>query len=375
MPSPAAVIGGSAHIYVPDDDEQIDLGWTHIRVYWASSESASASLETTIALVSGQKDYTYNKTDALATDHFEWCLYDGADEGPRSERVPIGPPRVTREDIRQGVGQRLRLMRLGTVLASPTPTTTAFASTNLIDADASEYLYANWFVRFASGNVDGEVRRVRNKANSGYAPTTGVITANAFSQAPSSGDVFELWRPRGSEDSSQMVDEAMTRAAHRVWWEETFYLTIDANVSEYYLPAIVDERGVRLAEFSSDTYPTRPGWEPVPRIYYTREGGNRLASVYAHGMWDSYLDSGRVCRLVYARHGDAMDNDADYWSVPLQWAIAETGLEFLEMIATPGAGLEEYVDADRARKVLAREAEFYRKTHMPEARIQVELPR
>ena len=376
MSSPVAVIGGVANVFVPDVDDVLGLGYTGIRIYWATSETATASLATTLALVSGTLDYSYNKTDALATDWFEWCLYGAVPgEGPRSERVPIGPPQTTRLLVRQGVGRRLRIMDGPYAIATPTDADTCVI-TEMIDPDASAWRFANRFARCSAGTASGQTRRVRNVANSGYVPATGTLNVNrATSPAWVAGDSLEIWRPKADEDPSVLIDEAMNRAASALWWEETFYLTADAEISEYYMPATMLPGSIIRVEWATDTYPTRPGWEEVSFWDLTVEGGMPLLHLRRSTVWNSYLAAGDVVRVRFARHGDAMDSDSDYWGVPLPWAVAETALAFLDAIATPSGAQEQIVDAAKAKGALGADVARYRSMYMPRGKVQIQVPR
>lgn len=373
MPSVAAVIGGTAHAYVPDDTAQIALGYTDIRFYWATSETSAVTLVSTQALVGGQRDYTYNKTDAVATDWFEWCLYnsDDDDESPRSERVAIGPTLSTRKDIRQAAGKRLRMMRLLTRTGSTS--TTAHTFTDLVDADASPYLYCNQYLRAVSGNTQ-EVRRIRSKANTGYAPATGVITTNAFSSGLATGTECELWRPKGDEDSSVIMDESMNMARQSVWWDELFYLTTDADTTEYYMPSTMMPAAVKSVEWSRGTYPDNPDWQPVPFYELTYVGGNLMMTIKWSVLGALEFYTGTIIRIKYARQGDILNNDTDYWQVPLEWASAEAALAFLNRLGTPSGGAEVVQDAEAAKRSLLIELQTLRNTHMPPAEPKVRLP-
>lgn len=378
MPSSAAIIGGSFTAYIPDDGAQIDLGWDQVRIYWATSETATATLVSTQTLVDGQIDYTYNNETALITDWAEWCLYNSTDaeEGPRSERVPIGPPQSTRKLIRQGAGRRLRLLDGPYTIASVDDSDTCTID-ELVDPDAAVGRFANKYIRVVEGTAIGQTRRIRNITNSGYVPATGKLTINrATNPAWVANDVAEVWRPKGDEDPSALIDEAMNRVATRVWWRDTFYFSIDSNVSEYFMPATMRPEAIVAVEWASDSYPDRPGWSPVGGWEWVYEQGNGVMSVRRTNLGDpSYYDQGDILRVTYNRYGDAMDTDSDYWNVNLQWAIAETAMEFLDTIGTPSGSKEEITDAERARAAVARDLEHFRRVFMPAARPQVRLPR
>lgn len=374
MPSNLEVIGGQFDVYVPDDEQAITLGWTHVRIFWASNETANAALVSTQELVAGQHDYSYNKTDAAATDWAEWCYYneDTDTEGPRSERVPIGPPQISRKRIRQGVGRRLGMCRVLTVLDAPAPTATAFAAQELIDADASSSLYCNQFVRFTVGAEVGNSRRVRD-VGTGYAPSTGVLTVNAFETGPGDGDEFELWIPARGQDPSVLVDEAINTVAHRIWWEDTHYLATDSGIAEYVLPQIIRAETVKGVRWAAGSYPERPYWAEVPHAHFRRDGGNLVLSL--GGVYRETFGQGTIVQVEYSRPGDVLDSDDDAWEVPLAWAVAEVAMEFLDLLGTPRGGLENVIDAERAKNNLQRDLDLFRNLYMPTPRVRIELPR
>lgn len=366
MPDFAADIGATVHVYVPDDDVAIDNGYTHVRIYWASSQTASASLETSVELVEEQRDYSYNKDDALEGDWWEWALYGATPgEGPRSERTPVGPPRATRQDIRQLAGQRLRVCRVLEVAASPSPTSTAFASSELIDADASTYLHCNKVVRFTTGTLAGEVKRVRDKAATGYTPATGLLTCNAFTGAPTAGDDFELWVPNGSDDTSELMDQAISQAAAYLWWPETFFFSTDEDVEEYFMPFLMRRDFIRSIEFSTGTYPSEPGWQPVARPVFRYQSGRLVLNLQDAGPGLNRFTAGTIVKIEYDRPAQELNTDSEAWYVNRRWAAVEAAMAFLDLIGTPRGGLENIVDAERAKGALQRDIEMYRGQYFP----------
>lgn len=366
MPDFNADIGATVHVYVPDDDVAIANLYTGIRIYWATSQTASASLATTLTLVEEQRDYNYNKTDALESDWWEWALYGATPgEGPRSERMPVGPPRATRKDIRQIAGQRLRVCRVLDVAASPTPSATAFAASVLIDADASTYLHCNKIVRFASGSLATEVKRVRDKGATGYTPASGLLTCNTFSGAPTAGDDFELWTPNGSDDTSELMDRAINDAAGFMWWPETFFFATDDAVEEYFMPFLMRRDFVRSVEFVTGSYPDEPGWQPVARPVFRYQSGRLVLNLHDSGPGINQFTAGTIVKVEYDRPGQDLNSDTDAWYVNRRWAAAEAAMCFLDLLGTPRGGLENVVDAERAKGSLQRDLEMFRSQYFP----------
>jgi hypothetical protein len=384
MPSPAAVIGGSFTVYLPDDTEQIALGYTGIRIYVATSETAVAALATTLPLVAGTFDYSYNKTDANATDWFQWCLYGAAPgEGPRSQLVPIGPTRVTRLQVRQGVGKLMRVMDGPYAIATATDSDTIVIS-ELIDPDASAHRFANRYLRVSAGTAIGQTRRSRaaNASPAGYVPSTGTMNVNrATSPAWLASDSVEIWRAKGDEDTAALVDQAINDAATAICWEDTFYLTIDEGVSEYYLPSGVNELTALAVDWAQDSYPSKPDWRPIGYARFGVSGGNNMVTILRETLGTAYYSQGDIIRIRYAAFPDNMDSDTDYWAIPqplavaLPWAVAEAAMAFLDSIGTPSGGLEQVIDAERAKASLRRKLDFYRSRCMPVATILTVLPR
>lgn len=373
MPDPARAIGGVYTAYIPDDDQAMALGYTDLRIYWGTSEAGSYSLADTQSLVSGQKDYSYNKTDAYASDWAYHTLYGAVPgESPASEPVPIGPPRTTRKQVRQGIGERLRMMTLAAVTTGTDANTVVCSS--LIDADGSPSKYANRFARAIGGNVDGETKRVRNVANSGYVPASGTLNfGNDFSATPNASVVLELWRASKDEDPAAIIDEGMQRARRRLWWEETFYLSTDSNITEYAMPAAMLPGSVTRVEWASGTYPQSPAWTPVGFWDLYVDGGPMM-SIRRTALGTHAYGQGDVIRITYNRFGDRMDDDADYWNVPLEWAVAECAYDYLQTIRTPKGGKEDVSDATVAKGEVAEELREYRAIYMPRPRVHVRGP-
>ena len=73
-------------------------------------------------------------------------------------------------------------MQIGTVLASPAPSTTAFASSGL---DATDDHYNDRLVIFTSGVLLRQMTDI-----SDYTGASGLITVTAMTEAPSAGDTF-----------------------------------------------------------------------------------------------------------------------------------------------------------------------------------------
>lgn len=370
-------IGWMVRYDAPDVASLMDLGYTHIRVYSAASEAGSYSLHESLELVAGTFHYTSNDPDGLATDWVRFAYYGAVPgESDLSEAVPVGPPVSTRKLIRQMAGERLNLCTVHEVLASPSPTTTAFAAQELIDADNDDEIYARYQVRFTSGGNSGVRRRVRNVANSGYTPATGVLIVNpALSGAPTAGDEFELWHPKGNQDVTDLMDQAINRAAYRVMWEDTHYFVTQTDVEEYRMPGIMLDRMIKSIEWAAGTFGTRPVWRPVEHPSFRRESGSLVLNIAASGLIPPPFSNNTVIKVEYVRHGDLLQSDSDSWDVPLEWASAEAAMEFLDVLGTPTGSLEGVVDAERAKGSLQRQLEVMRQLYMPAPQVIVEIPR
>lgn len=374
MPNLTAVIGGTATAYRPDDTTLIALGYTHLRFYWRASETGAPTLMTSVALVAGQKDYSYNNTAALATDWFFTAPYGAVPgEGPASESMPIGPPQSTRLDIRQAVGRMLRLLDVH-VLSSVTSATVGVFNT-LIDPDASPHSYANRFARCSAGTAIGQTRRLRS-GSTGYAVATGTVTlARATSPAWVANDSIEFWKAKDGEDPSAIIDECMQLARRKLWWQDTFYFTADSDVTDYAMPAIMREEMLTAVEWAADTYPSRPHWCPVPYWDFTLDGGGPVLSVASSVTGRSTFTQGTVFRVIWNRYGDRMDSDTDYWEVPLEWATAEVALRTLLRLGTPSGGQEDVQQEKIAVLALQEDLQTLRRTLMPRAVPMEKMPR
>lgn len=375
MPDFQENIGATVTAFVPNDDRLISLGYTHVRFYFASSEGGSYSLASSEALSSGQRDYSYNKTDALVTDWWYWAPYGTTPgEGPQSEPQPVGPPQCTRKEIRQAVGRRLRLMETAQVTTGTDANTVICAG--LIDADASAAKHANKYARSVAGNVSGETKRIRNISNSGYVPASGTLNfGQDFSATPNTSTELEIWRPVKDDDPGALIDEAINRVRRKVWWEEIFYLTAEANVTEYAAPSFMLPGSVTAVEYAANDYPSSPDWRPVGDWDLVTEGGQPVLSISETPFAAVSYSGGAVIRIRYNRYGDRLDADADYWNVALDWAAAEAALDFLRLVLTPGGGREDVSDAGVAIREVAQDVAEWRAVYMPHSRPQVRLPR
>lgn len=375
MPDFQENIGATVVAFIPNDDRLIDLGYTHVRFYFASSEDGAYALASSTALVSGQRDYSYNKTDALITDWWYWVPYGaGVGEGPQSEPQPVGPPQCTRKEIRQAVGRRLRLMETAQVTTGTDANTVVCSS--LIDADAPAAKHANKYARAVAGNVSGETKRIRNVANSGFVPASGTLNfGQDFSATPNTSTVLELWRPVRDDDPSALIDEAINRVRRKVWWEETFYLTAEANVTEYAAPSFMLPGSIAAVEYAAGDYPSAPDWRPVGDADLVMEGGQPVLTISMTPFASVSYSTGTVIRVRYSRFGDLLDSDADYWFAALHWAAAEAALDFLRLVLTPGGGREDVSDAAAAIREVAQEVAEWRSVYMPQARPRTRLPR
>lgn len=358
-------LGAVYTVSVPDVATLLADGYTHVRIYWASSENGVYSLEESIALVSGTYVYEYNHTTGAAGDWAKHAFYGATPgESVSSEPVPIAPVQSTRTLIRQGVGRRLRLMEGPYTITTATDGDTLVLS-ELADADGRAERYANWF-----GRSTTQVRQIRNSTN-GYTAATGTLNfRRAFSPTLSNGDPLEMWKPRANEDPSAMIDEAMQRARRWIWWEEIIFITGITNTSEYPLPNIITNRGqVKRVEWATDDYPDRPGWQPIPKDVLF-DGGPRLS--IGSAAWG--IGDGDIIRVVINRFGDRMDGESDYWAAPLEWCIAETAREFLQAAGSPVGKIEDVRDYSAAKRLIESECFEYRALYMPHIDVTLEPP-
>ena len=374
MPDQSTFIGNYYTAYVPNDTELITLGYTVVRFYSGATEAGSYSLLGTATLAAGTIDYSYNHTAGLATDWWYWAPYGATPgEGPASEPMPAGPPRITRKTIRQAVGKRLQMVDVYT-LASATSSTIGVIS-ELIDADATPHRIANRWARCSAGTAIDQTRRVR-AGSTGYAVATGTLTVNrAFSPAWIAGDTIELWEPRGDRDPSVAIDLAMNQARHGIWWEDTFYFSTDSAVTEYVMPAIMREQFISRVEWATGTYPDEPSWSPVPHMVPSTIGGQLYLSVGTRPDRPWPFSAGTVIRVIYNRFGDRMDSDTDYWEVPEEWAVLETAAAYLRTVASPRGGREDVGDMRAALQSVEGELQQMRRIYMPQPTARVLAPR
>ena len=364
MPDQSFFLGNWYTAYVPFDDEAIDAGYTVVRFYKAATENGSYSLVGTATLVDGQKDYSYNDESGLATDWWYWTLYGATPgESGASEPQPAGQPRVTRLALRQAVGKRLQMLDVYT-MASVSSSTVGVIS-ELIDPDASPHIIAGRYMRCSAGTAIGQTRRIRS-GSIGYAVAIGTITLNrATSPAWIAGDTVELWETRDDRDPSAAIDLAMQQARTAVWWEDTFYFTIDAQVTEYTMPAMMREHFVKRVEYAAGTYPSDPMWTQVPHVEFYTAGGLLHLTVSSHATGSVAFSSGTICKVTYNRHADRMDSDTDYWEANEEWATAEVAAAYLRMLAQPSGNREDVSDTRPAIMQIEEDAMRLRRVYMP----------
>lgn len=366
---PVDQLGATYYIYVPNPDQLIALGYTHLRVYWASSEGGTFSHVngTSTPLVAATYSYSYNNPSGIPTDFAQHCYYGATPgESAKSEPVAVSIARSTRSAIRQGVGMRTRQMYALVDLTSVTDGDTVVAD-ELVDVDGQAEQFANWWAR--SGT---QSRRVRSGAN-GYVPSTGTLNfRRAFNPSLSASDFIELWRPRGFEDPTALVDDAMQRARSSLWFEETWYFATTTNQTEYYLPAgvIANEGQVQSVEWNAGTYPDRPVWRPAwASVSFVN--GTPMLSARPSGA--NSWSTGTLLRVRVNRFGDRMDSESDYWPVPLEWAIAETAREFVKVFGAATGSQEDMRDWRAMLKDLQQECAEYRAMYYPAVEARVEM--
>ena len=365
MPSPTAVIGAYLTAYVPDDTQAIALGYTTVRFYAASSENGAYSLVGTASLVAATRDYSYNHTVAAATDWWKWALYSVANgEGPQSEPMPVGPPQTTRLQVRQGVGKRLRMMELLTATGT---SATVFTAPELIDAGRSVHTVGNKWCRPTAGSYTSP-RRVLPGATGYTNRTTGEVTVGrTFGGTLAASTEVELWAGRGETDPSGLVDDAMQRAREQLWWEDTWYFSTDADVSDYYVPAVLLAGSIKAVDYAGDTYPSKPNWRPVGWWDLAQDSQTPLLTVLASAVGHAMYEAGKVIRVKFNRFADRMDSDSDYFGVALEWAIAEAALQYLQAQLVPTGSKEDTQSAAAAASGLQAECIDHRRTYMPSA--------
>lgn len=382
MPSPTLAIGNTLTAYLPLDDEWIGLGFTVVRWYVSLTEGGAYSEvgNPGTTLVAGQKDYQYNHTAGNVTDWFYYQVYGAVPgAGPQSDPMPVGPPRITRKQIRQDVGHALDILEIVTVASAAAAT--EFIANDLINADSSPHKFASHYVRPSSGAQVGNVRQARKysatPANSGYDPVLGrVIVGRPWAAPLVLADEVEMWAPFRDRDPSTRIENAMQTARRYLWWEETYYLTTDDSVTDYFMPAsLFNEAQVKAVEFAADTYPTRPNWRPVGWWQMVNDGNQGLMTI----LWDSLgnlgFNGGKVIRIIYNRIGDRMDAETDFWSVPLEWATIETQNQYLQGLLTLGLAGDAGAGVRGALAAIQDNIQSYRRIYMPSVQGKVRVAR
>lgn len=344
MPDQTPYLGTYLTAYVPNPDGLIDLGYDTVRFYTATSEGGSYSLVGTAALAAGTYDYNYNDTSGTATDWFYWVPYSVANgEGTGSEPQPVGPPRITRLNLRQDVGRFLRMVDVYAAATVDSATQANFSE--FIDADLDVDTIGGRFARCVAGTAIGQTRRVRTGSNGVTSLVNGtIVVGRAFSPAWVANDTIEFWEPEGDRDPSVLIDNIMQVARFTVWWEDVFYFTGESNVTEFTMPRMMRENYVKRVEYAAGTYPSRPDWQPVAAWELTGE----IMGVYSSPTARTAYGAGTVFRVTWNRYGDRMDSDTDYWEVDREYAMLVVASAYLTSRAAPRGNEEDVRDALRA---------------------------
>lgn len=361
----ATLIGWAIDIPYPDVQDFLDADYTGIHVYSSATEEGSYSLETTLTLVAGTFLYTYNKPTGLSTDWVQYAPYGlTPGEGQRSEPQPVGAGQVTRLQIRQAVGLRLQMVEIYDLLSAADSTHAVISE--LIDTDAPAAKYANRFVRVYAGQAIGQTRRLRNATNAGYTPASGtLLVSRAFAPEWEAADSVELWEARGDVDPSALIDQAMNTARRHIWAETSVVVVTGSNDTEYVLPQNCYPDVISRVDICWGTYPDSPYWTQVGYYRPYRENGQNKISLSPSSLRWPAFDSDRLIRVAYSGPVDHLGSDTDGWSVPLDWAVAETGLEYLNVMLGPGGSSGDISDIGRARGEWKAMAEDYRADLMP----------
>lgn len=82
------------------------------------------------------------------------------------------------------------------VKSTPAPTTTVFSAVG-IGAEGNDF-YNNWVVKFTSGALSGQIRKVIDYDDSG----ADTLTTHSFANPPATGDIFQLAKEYQADDQS-----------------------------------------------------------------------------------------------------------------------------------------------------------------------------
>lgn len=344
------MLGATYSVTLEDVEAALGEGFTHIRFYRATTETATLVQVYSTSLAAGTLTYTYSDPAAQPTDWWTWALW-GSSPGlsDYAERQPVATIRITRRDLRRNVGYRLGLMELATVASA---TTTSATCSELQDPDRSVHEIASGWVYLPSG----ETRRIRAGTN-GYNPATGQVTWAPAATAPSAGDEVEIWSGIIKADIVGVVHRAMRVARFALMYPDYLLIETAGNEDTYPLPYNAIHSGVLEVEQNSGGY-----WVPY-RDWDVQRAGQQ-AFIVLRKSWPN-----TVYRITYASVPDALDDDSDSWDVPVELATAEVAKQVMHSLLVPSSHREMLGDIAVAVKALDEEAARLRSVYLPEIRV------
>lgn len=310
------VSGRYIPVYVPEVAAILSAGtYNSVRLYVASSQTAAGSLLTTITLVAGQTQYSYDYTSGVSTQWTYWTYYHTgtAAESDPSERVPLaGAPAVTFASLAQRAADRCNLyMRpygdhtfpgpSGTTTTNGNVGGTTLICTSYADSEYPSREFTHWTIRATSGARSGEERRLITEPLTTASGT--FTTARAFGGQILSGVTFEGYGGITGTQWRQAVNEALLDLWTPVEW--SFAGTL--NQTEYPIPYFFEGNTqiLNLVRTGGDTLRDHTLTGGVDFLFKPTEGGSGY--LYVPGGLGENLNY----RLEGWRHPAMFSADAD----------------------------------------------------------------
>ena len=264
---------------------------------------------------------------------FRWRLQNADGSTTEDWHGPVGVPieHCTLDEVRLGVGKRLRLLR-GRFRKEAGGSATSHKLEGLKDEDASPRLYSSWWLRASSGEVQ-RVRRPGSSGGDGYTPATGTFKTNPFAAAPATNDLMELWRPVKENPTVEVVEDGINNTARYLPYEDTFIFSTSYEKSLYTLPRQIRDRSVQRVDIALGEFGDEPGWQKAPNFSVRREGGDLVLDLRPSMGSYSYTVT-QLVRVTYITTPDLFDDYNTIWPVPLDWAVSLASLQTLNEFAT-----------------------------------------
>lgn len=326
-----------------DDISTVLETYESIKLYRASNAedvSTGATLVTTITLVAGTEDYSYEDTGGAIGDWYAHTYYHstGPVQSTLSERYTTRGN--TLEDLLYEAARKLQASSKG-VVDSATTTTIVDAQLSLFGRD-TRFANGSFIWRPSETNIADQVNRV---ASLGFAAATGTLTMiGTYPSAPDAADVyyiFDMHPPIPISGSTYSWLEALNEAIVRCKWidrlnvgpgDGTYPQTVDLAAHLGYIEPELDIRKVWAERTSGSTTLVRD--LTSEGRFFTRipdDGAYRI-QIFAS------LSTSDTVYLEARRRGVPMFAYNDVTTCPRELVVAETALQMARHMTRNGRG-------------------------------------